>query len=144
MRLSIHSQLSSCCSLQLSFSSLGALLLPLYPLPSPADSPFPPPLSLPLTYCNTFLLSTAAHTIASENQMWRPPVLLLLKSPHNGAQGYLKLSVKTASRSFTPPHTIVMDVFTDCLIRRALLETGVSYSAFWARVECCFRQERKR
>lgn len=94
----------------------------------------PPPTPVLLSF------SVLHHTlITSKNQMWRPAVLLLLKSPHNRAQGYLKLSVKTASRSFTPPHRIVMDVLSDCSIWLPYLRRGsISHCTFWVRGECCF------
>lgn len=108
-------------------------------LSSPADSPFPPLLNhhVPTVLCS---FAVVHHTlITSKNQMWRPPVLLLLKSPHNRAQGYLKLSVKTASRSFTPPQRIVMDVLSDCSIWLPYLKRGsISHCTFWARGEQCF------
>lgn len=96
-------------------SSPGALLLHLNfhaSLSPPADSPLllpVPPPELPSSSAQRHRLITLS--IAGIKCEGRP-----LKSPHNGAQGYLKLSVKTTSRSFTPPHGMVMDVLSDCSI----------------------------
>lgn len=126
---------SSSCSLfhvssaRLRFSSPGALLLHLNFLlcfhhllthpstPPPHTSPYYAPFFSALHH--TLITSSIA-----KNQMSRPAAHSLLKSTHNGAQGYLKLSVKTASRSFTPPHRIVMDVLSDCSIWLPYLKRG--------------------